>query len=645
MDNTIIELKEGDVFKDSYQPNGSFDVSLKQPLVLNNGDSMSIKNSFIDTIASSGGLITLSDDITATIKFCRGFSYNTGITGNDGNAENTIKETGGANGYQKNIDVNVDNLDVRHQFRILDRQTGVAPKGDGLTYFQLEKHNVDNTGAHFIIANSLTFGSDFSSSGGSHFGGVQVLFAYKGIDGQVHQINIGLTNVRASGTHDEQFTQQLGDDSFVFDNRFTGDGKGYMSGPIEVLSNPDDLRKNHNLDANFDFTGPNFSGGDTFTLKQEKIDLQISKGAYDPNDLARIITDKMVQVNTDIRTILTIEKSFSPFTSPLYDFANNESDDGIGRFICQDNEILLELIYDNQQTPSTTFNRPLVGANQFSFVFDGQAGGTNTFKFVSLHSPFYVNIAPAKQPPNLQIGNQFFMENRGGGNQFTPFIDTKMGEIIILGLDAVDINNNPVDFWFGKLGLSPDIITNTGNHQSFKYNPSGGPEATVQITKINYQNGINSTGLFRGTDSMFPKDKLVPTTADFASTTPQLFTNLMTTPIFGAKTLAEITDTTGYFLIEITGYNNDSRVIGNSDVASSISAIVSRYYASTSFTNGYEQDSIIYQHIGESITVSDLRVRILDPNKLPAFGIGNNSTVFLQIDRALPTQEDIEKKK
>ena len=61
----------------------------------------------------------------------------------------------------------------------------------------------------------------------------------------------------------------------------------------------------------------------------------------------------------------------------------------------------------------------------------------------------------------------------------------------------------------------------------------------------------------------------------------------MTTPVFGLKTLGQITDTQGYFLIEISGYNNNVRVIGNSDIGANISAIVSRYYASTAYTNGY----------------------------------------------------------
>lgn len=634
METSIIELKESESIKGSNPQNGSYSINLKKSLILNDGDELVIKNAFIDTIASSGGLIVLEDDFTVSIDFCRGFTYNTGITGNNGAAVNTIKELNN-NSYKVRASADVDE---RHKTREDERSAGTV-KGDGLTYFQIDDTTIDNSGQHFKRVSSLSFFSDYSDNTGDDYGGVLLTGYYQNASGNRGELKVQLKNSTGKGVSDKETTQQLIGETFVYDNRFKIDPDvgGYEAAPGIIITNsPSDLLKNHHVNPNgFQFGGEVVPSGDVFSLIKESISFTIPKGAYDPNQLARIITDNMIKIDPTFPTFDADFEFPKPFTSPIYNYPSDIPNPGGGtknyQFLCQTSEVVLELEFGN-------FTRPMCGCSEFSFVFDQD---TQTFKFVSLHSPFYINSGTAGAPV-YNIGTLYTADQStisGGANSFrTPFIDSKQGEIIILGLSAKDSVGKLVDFWFEKLGIDPKIIINPDNHQTFDF--GGGIEALVP--QLNYTVGVNATDVLRGADSILPKGILVPQVGSFLTTQPQI--NLMTTAIFGEKTLGQLTDVNGYFMIEISGYNNDSRVISTNNIDVGISSIISRYYASTAYTNGYISDSIVYTHRGEAITLSNFNVRILDPSKLPSKDIGSDSAIFLMIERGQP-EEPIEEKK
>lgn len=634
METSIIELKESDAIKGDNPKNGTYTISSKKSLILNDGDELVIKNAFIDTIASSGGLIVIEDDFTVSIDFCRGFTYNTGISGNSGTTANTLKEQNN-NGYLVKTAPAAD-IDSRHKCRADGRNHAVV-KGDGLTYFQLDPTVVTTGSGNFLKAETITFVSDYSDNTGKDYGGVMLELYYKSPAGDVVTFGFQLSNPTGNGVSDKSTTMNLSGYEVSFDTDYTGDPDlgGYNTGNgIFCRNSPSDLRDKHHVNPNaISFGTSAIPAGDIYSLKKETISFEISKGAYDPNQLARIITDNMVKMNQTIADFDSTDLSDKPFSSKIYDYPNNRRTIGGNfflQFICETSQVLLTL-------EDGVLNQPLCGCNQFSFVFDPD---TQTFKFVSLHSPYYIDTGTGGNSV-FSIGQEYSIDSQivppPATNFRTAFIDSKQGEIIILGLSAVNTLNEPVDFWFAKLGLDRSIVINKDNHKSFGL--VGGNQA--QVPQLNYENGVNSTNILRGADSIFQKGSLVGSVSDFTATSKLV--NLMTTPIFGSKTLGQITDANGYFLIKITGYNNDSRIISSSDIDVGMSSIVSRYYASTAYTNAYESDSIIYIHNGESITISDFTVSILDPDKKPSADIGNNSSVFLMINRAEPAP--IEEKK
>lgn len=619
MENTIIELKESEAQETGDQINGSFNINLKKKLDLFDGDELIIKNCFVDTVASSGGLIVLEENTTVTIDFCRSFTFNTGITNDStGTALNSLLEPD--NGYRVNLNLTPDQRHTQCQ-----QERNSTKKGDGFKYYQLEEKTISG-GNDFLQANNIEFFSDISSKGYSgHYGGVSIAFAFLGIDGKVKNISIQLQNSDATESG-KSTVQSLGFDTFIFNKTWKGDGRGFLNGAVEVISSTSTLEE-HNLSPNFLFTigeSP-IPAGDFYNLKQESISFVIPKGAYDPNNLARVITDAcVVRDNKQFNQVFDkTDPQVFPFSTKMYGPSNNKNVGNINHFyLSSDSEVLLNL--------QSGANMPICGCNEFSLIFDGE-NGTQTFKFVSLHTPYYVNIASGGES-NLQIGNEYSIRGNTSNNNVVPFSDTTRGDIIILGLDARDENNNYIDFWFGKLGLNPNlIVAGHQNYNTFRYSTPGG-DVSVKIPILQIINGINCTDSFLGADSIMPNNILVPTTASYISDIKT--SNLMTTPIFGLKTLGVITDTNGYFLISISGYNNNVRMIGESDINANISAIVSRFYASTSFTNGYINDSVSYIHRGEPILLSDFSIRILDPGHKISSDIGNDSTIFLLVNRA-----------
>ena len=638
METSIIELKESDSIKGENEQNGTYTISSKKSLILNDRDELVIKNAFIDTIASSGGLIVIEDDFTVSVDFCRAFTYNTGINGNDGTQQDTLKERNG-NSYQVQEGGLAGGIDQRHLTKEDARTRGNIVKGDGLSYFQLDPNVVNNGAGNFLTAESITFTSDYTDNSGKDYGGVQINFYYKNTLGEIEDGYFQLTNPTGNGVSDKQTTDPLGGFAFTYDSTYKGDstrgGAGFNG--VFITNSASNLRDKHHVNPlGFVFNSNPVPAGDIFNLKKETISFVIKKGAYDPNQLARIITDNMIQATLTFNKFDSSFKNEKPFGSKIYDYPNNRRTIGgnfFNQFICQTSQCLLTI-------EDGDIARPMCGCNQFSFVFDSD---TQTFKFVSLHSPFYIDTGTGGSSV-FSIGQQYSVEEStvpppAGLTDKTPFIDSKQGEIILLNLTAVDTQNNPVDFWFAKLGLSPNILVNRNNHKNF----SLGGGITAQVPLLNYKNGVNSTDVLIGADAIFQKGVLVPIVGNFL--TNSKLVNLMTTAIFGEKTLGQITDANGYFLIKISGYNNDSRIISKHNIDVGMSAIVSRYYASTAYTNAYESDSIVYVHSGESITISEFTVSILDPDKKPSADIGNNSSIFLMINRAEPDPEPIQEKK
>ena len=83
-----------------------------------------------------------------------------------------------------------------------------------------------------------------------------------------------------------------------------------------------------------------------------------------------------------------------------------------------------------------------------------------------------------------------------------------------------------------------------------------------------------------------------------------------------------------------------SNLVGMDAYSDSIHSIVSRYYTANNYTSGAD-DPIIYENIGAPTMLSQLRIRILNPDRTNVDKLGEDNTVFL---RLMKGQQTVKKK-
>ena len=130
-----------------------------------------------------------------------------------------------------------------------------------------------------------------------------------------------------------------------------------------------------------------------------------------------------------------------------------------------------------------------------------------------------------------------------------------------------------------------------------------------------------------------PPSVFIPTSNK--TTTTQLQNNYFqveNTNTLNAVRIPTVRDQTGHFLIEITGYNS---IYLDDKSKREIKSIVSSYFVTENFTCQVFPESYNYYHVGAPISLSNLKIRILDPYTMEEAQIGSNSSVYLQVNKML----------
>ena len=166
---------------------------------------------------------------------------------------------------------------------------------------------------------------------------------------------------------------------------------------------------------------------------------------------------------------------------------------------------------------------------------------------------------------------------------------------------------------------------NTGN------NPNG---TIFTATSTGFDPAHPPNGAYAWWDP--PNPPKVKQQATVLLTTTQLQNNYFTvetTNSLNAVKIPTVRDQTGHFLIEITGYNS---IYLDDKSKREIKSIVSSYFVSQgSFVAQVFPESYNYYHVGSSISLSNLKIRILDPYTMQEAQIGPNSSVYIQVNKML----------
>ena len=140
-------------------------------------------------------------------------------------------------------------------------------------------------------------------------------------------------------------------------------------------------------------------------------------------------------------------------------------------------------------------------------------------------------------------------------------------------------------------------------------------------------------------DSDHPPPQVYETNSPTTVTTTQLQNSYFTvnnTNTLNASSIPTQRDAAGHYLLEITGYNS---VYLDDNSKHEIKSVISSYYVSAnSFVSQPFPDSYNFFNYGAPISLSNIKVRILDPYTMQEANIGPNSSVYLQINKILSDQ-------
>lgn len=617
MNSHIIELREERQTKDNAGTgtgtNGTYSVSLDKNVVLNAGDTVSIRSCFLDTRAESTGKLNINNtNKDVTISSCL---YMTNFRSD-------------ANGFRT--------TSYDDSLSALEKATP-----DGKIYI-LGKRVNPPLGVNFRKVENIEYHIR-GGKGWIGYGGFSRVYQYTDISGNLTTVTV---------TFPEKNLENNPPDPKSSNATFNGDiifrSTGNLAVDFKQVSGPDD-KKIHEPPTNTDPVAINTapSNVDThFVPVIQTTQFSLEVGDYEPSLLAKIITDKMVNLvefpagtpNSDILNarlgFTSVAESGQPNSNVVFPSKNKfltstqqiRNDPFFGlqnpvtlEFIANDGKSLMSIEADKSHP------NYVVGASEISLEFNEE---DERFFFSNLHtSQFDDNGNPTVRYFQTSSG-EAFLSNSVGGVFFTDL--------------------QPKELWVDVLGFDSSVMCNPDEAVNI---PSlgGGTDLNVGVPSFNgLQRGVNITSDLSGIDASVVKENFVDSNtagdqkgADIVRYAPTIATlNTQGTATLGisnipaSQNLSQQALKNGYFLVKIEGLPTQDLVNMPSQ---NVQAIVSKYYSAGQFLimeNG--AGSFSYTHVGEPFYLQNLRVVICDADGGTPEGLGINNTVFLEVRRADP---------
>jgi len=385
---------------------------------------------------------------------------------------------------------------------------------------------------------------------------------------------------------------------------------------------------------------------DIITPYTENCEFDLAADTYTPAEIAQIANDTMSKLDSlgelghthgtsypvNNPFLATLNQMFTKVaattlpdgTVPTLIFSPASTPDALGP-----GQNIVTLV-----NPASNAEDALFGANQVSMNYDENLKKLN---FDSLHMPFYISptptaagsttFVPGVSYPAAPIAQEPLISL--GGAAFTSL---ESYELDTLGDGTKVVTDRTTNFW-QQLGFT-NLTLNIG-HGSVPLTLDDGTD--IFPLNITTTLGENITGALATIDGILNKSAagnaafpIVP----FVGETENNFT----TPILSNRTFDESDNDEGYYMIEV-GVKMPQKLIGGFErvggqtTSNAIQAIVGKFYTSGNFLQSQGEGIIAYTHVGEPQLVRDLSVRVLHPNfSLPTNeDLGNRNSIFLEI--------------
>lgn len=367
-------------------------------------------------------------------------------------------------------------------------------------------------------------------------------------------------------------------------------------------------------------TTPVSTGGPQLDIQHTSVLLR--KGAYDKKALAVYITQLFNSSNGLLPASTGVNQTYAPNNQFLQRTDSEGNTDLIFRrldFTAGETAIQFtdanSYAYSDGTNPEAVF----VGATQFAIDY-GSAG--NVFSLNYAHMPM-VN--------EDDYGTQNVLITWTGTvatNDLRYYQINQASGIVIHDLQ-------PVSFWRDQIGLYDQLIvplSTDGNGIKYYLKADMEPKITYGFASL---------------DQFILKPPAHTAGANFRQMVP-----IPPTPSGGSNLYIDVTGQTrailgsntanavgGYYLIEVLGLPGKTGSYKDDEGSNpKLQMIASKQYSSQNVVTVYADSGIPYKYKGSPAVITELTVRILNPDKTVCTDLGANNTVWIQIDKEGPVQ-------
>jgi hypothetical protein len=656
---TILELRQLEnieqtpVLADGTMQNGLWTNTLDVPIVIEAGDQISVKSCYLDTAASSSGFIEVENDIPVSMSAAM---Y---LTNYDKDQQYTWQNAYGAlpTGLGNFRDYGPTHNPLRSDNELGDNNKWVLAEAS------------ESVGFTWILP-SVIITPDVKGNNSNHYGGGVITLEYTGTQpgatpfGMRHPLNIERTkdkdlhkynpyaiNVRCKGsaTIPEirvsantplsglgivgiNFTQTAKPPFAagativtpqIFTHEFTiKGGPGVVYSPLEISQ----LITNEVNNAQQ--TGPvsiNYLNAGSYTYPSPKPTVPVNTMTEYPA-MSKFLTT-VLKNQKEIEAKAGAAETHQIFVNAS-GYSQLSEQQGVpinanGDFYFEYNgpRMMNERVTTPAAPTAAIPNPPLtrnpvdtwIGCNQLAMVFDEVE---NKLKWEIQHFPIYSgettgggatgNDGRPTARYNDAESNTDFTVNKGVALQYSGIVWTDL---------------SPPSFWTDTLGFAGVATPPNMNQGRLSYDNSPAPPAGVfNSFELEIVEGVNTTGALPGLDLGVVHANAnysrpvqggaggVGALSDVNRQTDD------TSSIFSQRTWNTSVADEGYFVLDMST-NFTQNLIASNLSSHNTQSIINRYYTANSFTSDQGAGSIMYEHSGEPIMLSEFNIAIRNPDR------------------------------
>lgn len=649
--STIIKLRQREATSiDSDEYNGSFSVSLNNPVMMKDGDVLRAKSVFLDTASTS--LITVPPNTTVSLEFVR-YITNYNVTNSQPKVNpNPTPDFIGEIPGKLYTPTEPTQATAKVMYNTVDYKR----------YFECETSQTAHAGTTVNILDSITI-IPLHKNASRRFAKNMILrFDIGEVDKDGNTIPYTITTKKDG--YDAQINRQ--------GVTLLGINKICPLSVVTLLNTPTELNdakiSKITIAVKTPPTTPT-AGAKSVTCQPRlyKMDIPVPAGVYSPGRITTFLNNQLSLLGPKTSAV---DITDNPFLTPLSEIVLKDTANGTNTVwlpeetstVDADGNTIYPLVEKTMSfKPDPTFqnsdgsgNDFWVGTNQIALEFDND---TSKIGFEIMHFPVYVaNTEDPAEPGMIYTANDNVPIGNYGGVALTSL--------------------TPTSFWFDQLGFTTDNLISinypgvdkddgtlkhafwrdsVGTGNSFKLiNPPSicdiRPGENVTNAYLSIDNPVHKASVDISPAGAAPADRVyeaqywLPDTANER----QIVTSL-TLPIVANREFDTVENDEGYFLLEIGVKFPQNMVSGmGGNNRNAVQSIIGKFYTSGSFLQDTGGGSITYTHSGETQIISSLDVRVLHADGSPptTLELGPKNTIFLELlKQILPVPIDAMPKK